>query len=93
MDALQALAGEQSIVTPYSSMIVLVTEPQQRRLDELEGKDNRFEREFEDVGETGVPLTVTGVPEPEEWLLIGLAMAMLGWFVYTSRRNMTIRPI
>jgi putative PEP-CTERM system integral membrane protein len=86
LDALHALAIEHSIVTPYSSMIVLVTDAQQRRLDELEENDDRFEREFEDVGETD-QLTVTGVPEPEEWLLIGLAAAMLGWFVYTSRQS------
>jgi putative PEP-CTERM system integral membrane protein len=86
LDALHALAIEHSIVTPYSSMIVLVTEQQQRRLDTLEEGDDRFEREFEDVGETN-QLTVTGVPEPEEWLLIGLTAAMLGWFVYTSRQN------
>ncbi len=86
LDALHALAIEHSIVTPYSSMIVLVTEQQQRRLDDLESQDDRFEREFEDVGETN-QLTVTGVPEPEEWLLIGLAAAMLGWFIYTSRQG------
>ena len=86
LDALHALAIEHDIVTPYSSMIVLVTDQQQRRLDALEGRDDRFEREFEDVGETD-QLTITGVPEPEEWLLIGLAVAMLGWFVYTSRQN------
>jgi putative PEP-CTERM system integral membrane protein len=86
LDALNTLAIEHSIVTPYSSMIVLVTDQQQQRLDALEGRDDRFEREFEEVGETE-ELTVTGVPEPEEWLLIGLAVAMLGWFIYTSRLN------
>lgn len=86
LDALHALAIEHSIVTPYSSMIVLVTDQQQRRLDQLEEGDDRFEREFEDVGETD-QLTVTGVPEPEEWLLIGLAVAMLGWLAYSSRQN------
>ncbi|MEJ2748535.1 MAG: TIGR02921 family PEP-CTERM protein, partial [Anaerolineae bacterium] len=86
LDALHALAVEQGIITPYSSMIVLITEQQQSRLDALEGRDDRFEREFEDVGETN-QLTVTGVPEPEEWLLIGLAAVMLGWFVYSSRQD------
>ena len=86
LDALHALAIGHSIVTPYSSMIVLVTEAQQRRLDDLEEKDDRFEREFEDVGETD-PMLVTGVPEPEEWLLMGLAAAMLGWYVYSSRKK------
>ena len=67
-------------------MIVLVTDQQKRRMDQLEEGDDRFEREFEDVGETE-QLTVTGVPEPEEWLLIGLAAAMLGWLAYSSRQN------
>jgi hypothetical protein len=31
-------------------------------------------------------MSVTGVPEPEEWLLIGLAAGMLVWYLY-NRRN------
>lgn len=87
LDALHAIAIEQSIVTPYSSMIVLVTERQNDLLDRLEGGADRFDREFEDVGETdaGVGFDVTGVPEPEEWLLIALSVAMLGWYC-TKRR-------
>lgn len=30
---------------------------------------------------------VTGVPEPEEWLLLALAAGMLAWYVYTWRRK------
>ena len=86
LDALHEIAVEQGIVTPYSSMIVLVTERQQRLLDEMEAEDDRFEREYEEIGETN-QLTVTGVPEPEEWLLIGLAAAMLVWYIATSRRK------
>jgi putative PEP-CTERM system integral membrane protein len=55
LDHLHAIAIEHGVVTPYSSMIVLV--------DQL-----------------------TGVPEPEEWLLLALAAAMLIWYVYTMRR-------
>lgn len=77
LDRLHALAVEQSVVTPYSSMIVLVDDVQARRLDELEGKADRFAREVEGVGETETPLAVTGVPEPEAWLLLALAAAML----------------
>ena len=88
LDALHAIAIEQSIVTPYSSMIVLVTPQQDKLLDQLENNDDRFEREFEEVGETNQDtLAVTGVPEPEEWLLIALAVAMLGWYVARSRRH------
>jgi putative PEP-CTERM system integral membrane protein len=86
LDTLHATAIEHSIVTPFSSMIVLVNEEQQRRLDALEQQDDRFQREREDVGETTPePPTVTGVPEPEEWLLIGLAALMLLWYVRSSQ--------
>ncbi|MCA9969954.1 MAG: TIGR02921 family PEP-CTERM protein [Anaerolineales bacterium] len=89
LDELHAIALEYGIVTPYSSMIVLVNQRQEDLLKELSERDDRFEREFEDVGETTPEnaLTVTGVPEPEEWLLLGLAAAMLGWYWFTNRRG------
>jgi putative PEP-CTERM system integral membrane protein len=88
LDQLHAMAIEQGIVTPFSSMIVLVEARQERLLERLENRDDRFEREYEDVGETAqLPaMSVTGVPEPEEWLLIGLAAGMLVWYLY-NRRN------
>ena len=52
LDSLHAIAVEQSIVTPLSSMIVLVTTEQERLLDRLEAKGDRFQREVEEVGET-----------------------------------------
>jgi putative PEP-CTERM system integral membrane protein len=86
LDQLHAIAVDQGIVTPYSSMIVLVTATQQNRLDNLEDQDNRFEREAEDVGETTPsPLEVTGVPEPHEWLLIMVGVAILGWYTLRKR--------
>ncbi|MFK7801087.1 MAG: TIGR02921 family PEP-CTERM protein, partial [Anaerolineae bacterium] len=88
LDGLHEIAVDQAIVTPFSSMIVLVNDAQQRRLDELEGKEDRFDREVEEVGETAPGPTVTGVPEPEEWLLMILATAMLGWFLWNKRRPM-----
>jgi putative PEP-CTERM system integral membrane protein len=86
LDALHAIAKDQAIVTPYSSMIVLVNEGQQKRLDALEAQADRFDRELEAVGETEPPgLQVTGVPEPEEWLLVAIAGAMLGWYARRQR--------
>ena len=86
LDALHDLAIDQGIVTPYSSMIVLVTDAQERRLKDLESKDNRFEREAEGVGETTPsPFEVTGVPEPHEWLLIILGAALLAWVSWQRR--------
>lgn len=86
LDGLHKIAVQNSIVTPYSSMIVLVTTEQQRLLDDLENDADRFDREFEEVGETQ-PLNVTGVPEPEEWLLMGLAVGLLAlWY---NRQRLT----
>ncbi|MEM7331001.1 MAG: TIGR02921 family PEP-CTERM protein [Chloroflexota bacterium] len=86
LDALHAIAVEEGIVTPYSSMIVLVNLAQQRMLDELSEADDRFDREFEEIGDTQQPpVTVTGVPEPEEWLLIILGVGMLIYFMRKNR--------
>jgi hypothetical protein len=87
LDYLHEIAVEQGIVTPYSSMIVLVNERQEELLDELEARGDRFQREYEQVGETAPqnPFAVTGVPEPEEWLLIAVAAGTLGWYAYTKR--------
>jgi putative PEP-CTERM system integral membrane protein len=90
LDNLHALAQEFSIVTPYSSMIVLVNLEQQRLLDHLAEGSDRFDREFEELKDT-VPSTttpLTGVPEPHEWLLIGLAVIML--LLYASRRHLAL---
>lgn len=84
LDGLHETAVEQSIITPYSSMIVLVDARQKQLLDKLSNQGDRFERELEQIGET-TPVTVTGVPEPHEWLLIGLALMILAWFVKENR--------
>jgi putative PEP-CTERM system integral membrane protein len=84
LDQLNRLAVEQSIVTPYSSMIVLVNEAQEANLEKLSGMADRYQREVESIGGTTQtnPFAVTGVPEPEEWLLILLSAGVLayaGW--------------
>ncbi len=90
LDTLHAIAIENSVVTPYSSMIVLVDARQQQELNRLEKGADRYEREIEPVGETLPPSNplVTGVPEPEEWLLMGVAAAVLGWLWWKSRGKM-----
>jgi len=84
LDYLHQLAVENDIVTPFSSMIVLINQQQQDRLDELENQDDRFDRELEGVGETDDNMLVTAVPEPEEWLLIFLVIAIL---IYSRRAD------
>jgi putative PEP-CTERM system integral membrane protein len=90
LDYLHALAKEYSIVSPYSSMLVLVNIQQQELLNRLsEGKD-RYDREVESIGETspGSPIPLAGVPEPQEWLLLGLVAAMLAYIGYTKRSEL-----
>jgi putative PEP-CTERM system integral membrane protein len=87
LDYLHALAQEYGIVSPYSSMLVLVDAQQQALLDRLMKGEDRFDREVEQVGETtpASPVPLAGVPEPHEWLLLGLAAAFLICLGYTKR--------
>ena len=87
LDRLHAVAVNDSIVTPLSSMIVLVNAPQELLLDKLEAQDDRFQREHEDVGETVAAPPVAAVPEPEEWLLISLMAGLLVWYGRSKRRE------
>jgi len=82
LDQLNRLATQYGIVTPYSSMIVLVNERQLEALEIAEQREDRYEREYEGLINT-TPLA--GVPEPEEWLLIGAAVLVLAWYVYRNR--------
>jgi putative PEP-CTERM system integral membrane protein len=88
LDYLHSLATQYGIVTPYSSMIVLVNAQQQQLLDRLSNLQDRYEREVESLGETAPasPVPLAGVPEPHEWLLMGLAAAILVYYVYTKRK-------
>ncbi len=87
LDQLHKKALQQGIVTPFSSMIVLVNTQQGQLLKQLEGQADRFDREVEQVGDTvdQNALLVTGVPEPHEWLLIGLAVVMLAAYAFRDR--------
>ena len=87
LDRLHALAQKYSLLTPYSSLIVLVNEQQKQQLKEEEAKTDRFQREVEAVGETTPPQPVplTGVPEPEEWLLLGASLLVLVWYTASQR--------
>ncbi len=91
LDELHALAVENSIVTAYSSMIVLVTAAQERLLDELEQDEDRFDREYEEVGETQ-EFNVTGVPEPHEWALL-IMTALLGVWYWWKRPELSLNRL
>jgi putative PEP-CTERM system integral membrane protein len=93
LDDIHAVAVKARIVTPYSSMLVLVNDEQRKRLAELEKQEDRFEREVE-TGKAAMSqgadlLKVTGVPEPREWVLLGVAAALLAAGALARRRRAT----
>jgi len=92
LDYLHALAQEYSIVSPYSSMLVLVNSQQQALLNRLVQGEDRYDREVEAIGETspGSLVPLAGVPEPHEWLLLGLVAAMLFYVAYMKRNELKI---
>lgn len=87
LDELHRLAKTYGIVTPYSSMLVLVDERQREALRKAEQDKDRFNREVESGNErvtTPVDPMVTGTPEPGEWLLLGLvALALVGLYLWS----------
>ena len=81
LDAVHAIAKHYDIVTPYSSMIVLVNNRQREALQKAEGEEDRFDREVEDQQ---LPPTsdaafspVSAVPEPAEWMLLVVVLGLL----------------
>jgi putative PEP-CTERM system integral membrane protein len=95
LDFIHALAKSYQIVSPYSSMIVLVNERQKEELAEAEVQADRFEREVETghevLQEPANPLNVPGsemtIPEPDTMLLVGVVVIILGWLAIRRRRD------
>jgi hypothetical protein len=88
LDALNLQAQTVSIVTPYSSMIVLVTNEQRALLKRLEGSSDRYTYEstsseelLRDPNTGGALSQVSAVPEPHEWalLFVGLCVLFYAW--------------
>jgi putative PEP-CTERM system integral membrane protein len=81
LDHIHQIAKENPLVTPYSSMIVLVNDRQKELLKQAEARTDRYDREVE----TGVeqppqpfsPFEVSGVPEPDFWILLGIVAIAL----------------
>jgi len=82
LDLLHEMAMKYQIVTPFSSMIVLVNEQQHKMLDKAEQEEDRFERET-DTGVTGINANAPSVPEPSVPLLVGLG----GLYLLTARNR------
>ena len=84
LDIIHQVAKDNDIVTPYSSMIVLVNDQQRAQLKAAEAKSDRFDREVETGAEQlDTPFNpfetaeVSGVPEPDVWILLGIVTLAL----------------
>lgn len=90
LDAIHELAKKFKIVTPYSSMIVLVNDEQRRQLKEAEAQKDRFNREVESGKENltkpNNPLKNTSIPEPSTGA--ALLIATITVFVITKKRQL-----
>ncbi|MFC1849554.1 TIGR02921 family PEP-CTERM protein [candidate division CSSED10-310 bacterium] len=93
-EQVHAIAQNYAIVSPYSSMIVLVNERQQQELAKAEQEADRFERTIESGNESltapSNPFGVSAVPEPEEWVLIIVVSFFLFYSVITRRKSTLI---
>ncbi|MEC4818289.1 MAG: TIGR02921 family PEP-CTERM protein [Scytonema sp. PMC 1069.18] len=87
LDAIHTIAKKYEIVTPYSSMLVLVNDEQRRLLKEAEAQSDRFNRKVENGKENltkpGNPLKVS-VNEPSYGWMIGISAIAL--FLLSKRQ-------
>ncbi len=92
LDAIHELAKRFKIVTPYSSMIVLVNDEQRRQLKEAEAQKDRFNREVESGKENltkpNNPLKNASVPEPSTGAALLIAGIIV--FVVTKKRRVHV---
>lgn len=97
LDRLHAWAKRYDVVTPYSSMLVLVNAQQEQALAKAEAADDRFDRSHEQGVESlrkpDNPLSASVTPEPEEWLLLGVGLVGLVWMVRMRRRQVLGRDV
>ncbi len=93
LDAIHELAKRFKIVTPYSSMIVLVNDEQRRQLKEAEADKDRFNRKIEsgkeDLTKPSNPLKSASIPEPSTGIAVVIAGIMI--FVFTKKRRMNVK--
>lgn len=80
LDQLHTIAKKYEVVTPYSSMIVLVNESQKQQLEKASQSEDRFDRESRSGKEfLTTPSPPSAVPEPHEWVLIFISLILLVW--------------
>ncbi|MBW4692167.1 MAG: TIGR02921 family PEP-CTERM protein [Lyngbya sp. HA4199-MV5] len=87
LDAIHAAAKRYGIVTPYSSMLVLVNDQQREELTQAEKQSDRFKREVEDSQLPQAKPNISAVPEPAEWLLLLVGVGLLWGFRQVKLSN------
>ncbi len=81
LDRLHEMAQRATIVSPYSSMLVLINDAQRAQLEAANRADDRFERGVHASDDEPLPHPATldgnlqGTPEPSSWALLALAAA------------------
>jgi putative PEP-CTERM system integral membrane protein len=84
LDYLHWMASTYHFASPYSSMICLVNERQEKRLKELSEGNDRYEREIETGNNANDLLNVKGTPEPHEWAMIFFVLGLI-LFLYRKK--------
>ncbi|MCT4534693.1 TIGR02921 family PEP-CTERM protein [Halodesulfovibrio sp.] len=84
LEALHTFAQDYHIVSPYSSMLVLVNEQQEKALKNAEQGKDKFDRDDEwrsgkyvENSSINRRVSLSAVPEPHEWVLIILGTILL----------------
>lgn len=95
LDSIHALAKQYSLVTPYSSMLVLVNQRQHKELASASRSKDRFVRTHskeQQIAPAPSHSMLVGTPEPHEWAL--LTLVFLG-LLYTlkKRKNLERQPL
>lgn len=91
LDAVHAIAKRFKIVSPYSSMIVLVNQWQEQALKEAEAKSDRFDREVEKGNEQLTqPNDMMSVAAPEPTTFLGSLGAIA--FLIVAKRKLGKSP-
>ncbi|HLO83832.1 MAG TPA: TIGR02921 family PEP-CTERM protein [Nostocaceae cyanobacterium] len=92
LDAIHSLAKRYGIVSPYSSMLVLVNDEQRRLLKEAEAQSDRFDRKIEngkeDLTKPNNPLKVS-TPEPSGGWILGVSVIAV--LIFVKRRSINLK--
>lgn len=89
LDGVHAVAKRTQIVTPYSSMLVLVNDRQRELLRQAEAAADRYDREVEDgqdeLSDPFNPLNSVSVPEPG--FVLGMGAMAIGLMVLKRKSS------